>query len=227
MRTKIFLTFILAITAVFTSCGQSEKIKTNLKTETDSVSYAIGITFGSSLQMSGLDDINVKALAMAIQEIFNGERTLMDPEEANMLLNDYFTKLQFGDNLEEGENFLAENRLKEGVTTTESGIQYEVITMGDGPKPAAEDEVLVHYTGSLINGMVFDSSVERGEPARFYLNRVIPGWTEALQLMPVGSKWRVFIPHELAYGANPRQGGVIEPYMMLIFEVELLDIVTE
>ncbi|MGF1586026.1 MAG: FKBP-type peptidyl-prolyl cis-trans isomerase [Bacteroidales bacterium] len=225
MRTKILFSAFIAIVIVFTSCKQNESINTSLETENDSISYAIGVTFGSSLQMSGLEDINPKAIAMAIQEIFDGETTIMNPEQANMMLNDYFTNLQFGMHLEEGENFLAENKLKEGITTTESGIQYEVITMGDGPTPSVDDEVVVHYTGTLIDGTVFDSSVERGEPAQFQLNQVIPGWTEALQLMPVGSKWNIYIPQELAYGANPRQGGVIEPYMMLIFEVELIDIV--
>jgi FKBP-type peptidyl-prolyl cis-trans isomerase len=225
MRTKILFSAFIAIVIVFTSCKQNESINTSLETENDSISYAIGVTFGSSLQMSGLEDINPKAIAMAIQEIFDGETTIMNPEQANMMLNDYFTNLQFGMHLEEGENFLAENKLKEGITTTESGIQYEVITMGDGPMPSVDDEVVVHYTGTLIDGTVFDSSVERGEPAQFQLNQVIPGWTEALQLMPVGSKWNIYIPQELAYGANPRQGGVIEPYMMLIFEVELIDIV--
>ncbi len=227
MRTKTFVTLTFVLLVIFTSCGQNEKISTNLKTESDTVSYAIGITFGSSLQMSGLETINPKALAMAIQQIYEGEDTILDAEEANMFLNDYFTKLQFDYNLEEGEDFLSQNKLKDGVTTTESGIQYEVIEMGTGPKPSADDEVIVHYTGSLLDGTVFDSSVERGEPAQFHLDRVIPGWTEAMQLMPVGSKWRLYIPQDLAYGANPRQGGAIEPYMMLIFDVELIDIVSE
>jgi FKBP-type peptidyl-prolyl cis-trans isomerase FklB len=227
MRTKTLLSAFLMIAFAFSSCGQSEKISTSLKTQNDSISYAIGVTFGSSLQMSGLEDINPSAIAMAIQEIFDGKETIMNPEEANMMLNDYFTKLQFGEHLEDGKNFLAQNKLKEGVSTTESGLQYEVIKEGDGPKPAIDDEVVVHYTGSLIDGTVFDSSVERGEPAQFELDRVITGWTEVLQLMPVGSKWRVYIPQELAYGANPRQGGVIEPYMMLIFEIELLEITGE
>ena len=227
MRTKIFLSVFITVAFVFASCGKSDKVSTSLQTESDTISYAIGITFGSSLQMSGLEEINSKAIAMAIQEIIDGDNTIMSSEEANMLLNDYFTKLQFGDNLEEGETYLAENKQKDGVTTTESGIQYEVINRGDGPKPSAEDEVVVHYTGTLIDGTVFDSSVERGEPAQFQLNRVIPGWTEALQLMPVGSKWKISIPQELAYGANPQQGGPIEPYKTLIFEVELLDIVDE
>ncbi len=227
MKFKILTTLLLSLTIVFNSCGQGRTERSDLKTEADTISYAIGITFGHSLQMSGLEDINTEAIALAITEMINNESTMLNPEEANMLLNEYFAKLQFGDNLEEGENFLAENMLREGVTATESGIQYEAIEMGDGPRPSAEDEVIVHYRGTLIDGTEFDSSYSRDEPAQFQLNRVIPGWTEALQLMPVGSRWRIFIPQDMAYGANPRQGGIIEPYMMLIFEVELLDIVSE
>ncbi len=227
MSPKFFFTLILTTAFVVSSCGQNDLSRTELKTENDTISYAIGITFGSNLLMSGLDEINPKAIALAIQEVFDGESTIINPEQANMMLNDYFANLQFGTNLEDGEDFLAENRLRDEVTTTDSGIQYEVITMGDGPKPGPEDEVVVHYEGTLMDGTVFDSSYQRGEPAQFMLNRVIPGWTEALQLMPVGSKWKIYIPQELAYGANPRQGGPIEPYMALIFEVELIDIVTE
>ncbi len=132
------------------------------------------------------------------------------------------TKIKYGDAKEEGEKFLAENALKEGITTTESGLQYEVIKMGKGKKPSATDKVKVHYHGTLINGTVFDSSVERGEPITFGLNQVIPGWTEGVQLMPVGSKFRFYIPQELAYGSQP--AGDIPPYSTLIFEVELLAI---
>jgi FKBP-type peptidyl-prolyl cis-trans isomerase FklB len=227
MKTKIFFSVLFATVLFITACGQSDKVRTDLKTETDSVSYAIGITFGSSLQMSGLQTINAKAIVMALQDIWDGEPTVFNPEEANMLLNDYFGRLQFGGNLEEGENFLYENLRRDEVIATPSGVQYEVINMGDGPTPSATDMVVVHYRGTLINGTEFDSSYSRGEPAQFRLDQVIPGWTEALQLMPVGSKWKVFIPQDLAYGANPRQGGVIEPYMALIFEVELIDIVTQ
>jgi FKBP-type peptidyl-prolyl cis-trans isomerase len=226
MRTKTLLTVFFTLSFAFNSCGQSEKISTSLKTENDSISYAFGVSLGYNLHMNlGMEEINAHAFAMALQEIFAGDTPVLDAQEANMMINDYLTKQQFGENLEEGKKFLAENKLKVGITTTESGIQYEVITMGSGPKPAVDDEVVVHYTGTIIDGTVFDSSVERGEPAQFRLDRVIPGWTEALQLMPVGSKWKIYIPQELAYGANPRQGGMIEPYMMLIFEVELLDIV--
>ncbi len=226
MRAKILISVFFVTAAVFSSCGQDDEIHTNLDTDIDTLSYALGLTFGSSLQQGGLEDVNLEALAMAIQHLFDDSTLEFDPQEANLIINDYFAQIHFGENLEEGEEFLAENRLREEVTTTESGIQYEVIEMGDGPKPSSDDEVLVHYEGTLIDGTVFDSSYERDEPAQFVLSQVIPGWTEVMQLMPVGSKWKVYIPQELAYGANPRQGGAIEPYMMLIFEIELLDIVS-
>ncbi len=226
MKTRIFFTIFFSTAFVFTSCGQNN-VSTDLRTENDTISYAIGITFGSSLQASGLETINPQAIAMAIQDIWDGEPTVMTPDEANMRLNDYFARLQFGDNLEEGENFLKENLRRDDVTETASGIQYEVMEMGDGPRPSVSDEVVVHYRGTLIDGTEFDSSYDRGEPAQFRLDRVIPGWTEALQLMPVGSKWKIYIPHNLAYGASPRPGGIIEPYMTLVFEVELLDIIEE
>ncbi len=126
--------------------------------------------------------------------------------------------------LEEGISFLEENKKRKGVTTTESGLQYEVLVEGDGPKPTETSSVTVHYHGTLIDGTVFDSSVERGEPAKFGVTQVIAGWTEALQLMPVGSKWKVYLPTEIAYGANPRPGGPIKPNMALIFEIELISI---
>jgi FKBP-type peptidyl-prolyl cis-trans isomerase len=126
--------------------------------------------------------------------------------------------------LEEGIAFLEKNKERKGVITTESGLQYEILVEGDGPKPTDTSSVTVHYHGTLIDGTVFDSSVERGQPASFGVNQVIAGWTEVLQLMPVGSKWKVFIPSEIAYGANPRPGGAIKPNMALIFEIELISI---
>ncbi len=227
MKTRFFFSILFATAFFIISCGQNQNAQTDLVTENDTISYAIGITFGSSLQMSGLETINPQAIAMAIQDIWDGESTVLTPEEANMLLNDYFARLQFGDNLEEGENFLEENLMRDDVTVTASGVQYEVLEMGDGPTPESTDEVVVHYRGTLIDGTQFDSSYDRGEPAQFRLDQVIPGWTEALQLMPVGSKWNIYIPQNLAYGASPRQGGIIEPYMTLIFEVELLEIIEE
>ncbi len=177
--------------------------------------------------MSGMETVNADILAQAIQDMFEDKDPAFDEVEANMIVNRYFNMLHYRENLEEGEEFLRENKLREDVVTTESGLQYVVIEEGDGPIPEYDDEVVVHYTGTLIDGTQFDSSVERGEPAQFKLSNVIEGWTEVLQLMPVGSKWRVFIPQELAYGANPRQGGPIEPFSMLIFEIELIDIAEE
>ena len=129
-----------------------------------------------------------------------------------------------GDNLKAGQDFLAANGKKEGIVTTPSGLQYEVVTMGDGVKPTTEDKITAHYHGTLIDGTIFDSSVDRGQPASFPVSGVIKGWTEALQLMPVGSKFKLYIPSELAYGANPRPGGPIGPNAALIFDVELLSI---
>lgn len=226
MRTKNIISVILTAAVIFASCGKQENVSTSLTTENDSISYAIGVTFGNSLIMSGLEEVNAKAIAMAIHQIYQGDDTSITPEEANIMLNDYFSRLQFGDNLQEGLDFLAENMLRDDVYITESGIQYEIIESGSGPRPSADDEVVVHYEGTLLDGTVFDSSYQRDEPSQFRLDRVIPGWTEALQLMPVGSKWKIYIPQELAYGANPRQGGPIQPYSMLIFDVELMEIVS-
>ncbi|MBQ7698232.1 MAG: FKBP-type peptidyl-prolyl cis-trans isomerase [Paludibacteraceae bacterium] len=152
-----------------------------------------------------------------------GHDTQFDQQSAGEYIQTTVNFVKYGDTKGEGERFLEANRLKEGVQVTESGLQYEVLTMGKGPQPQATDKVKVHYHGTLIDGTVFDSSVERGEPAEFGLNQVIKGWTEGLQLMPVGSKFRFYIPQELGYGE--RATGKIPPYSTLIFDVELLDIV--
>ena len=180
----------------------------------------------SNLMNSGLKEIDVDSFVKAFTEIMNNTTPSMSPEEANQILQDYFRKSQddmLTKNLEAGKAFLAENSKKEGITTLSSGLQYEVITEGNGPKPSATDQVKCHYHGTLIDGTVFDSSVQRGQPAVFGVNQVIKGWVEALQLMPVGSKWRLFIPSDLAYGEQGA-GGSIEPNTALIFEVELLGI---
>lgn len=180
----------------------------------------------SNLMNSGLKEIDVDSFVKAFTEIMNNTTPSMSPEEANQILQDYFRKSQddmLTKNLEAGKAFLAENSKKEGITTLLSGLQYEVITEGNGPKPSATDQVKCHYHGTLIDGTVFDSSVQRGQPAVFGVNQVIKGWVEALQLMPVGSKWRLFIPSDLAYGEQGA-GGSIEPNTALIFEVELLGI---
>lgn len=224
---NFLIAFITGAIFILGSCNGTGSRDTEFSNEIDSVSYAIGVSFGNQLKMSGMETVNADILAQAIQDMFEDKDPAFDEVEANMILNRYFNMLHYRENLEEGEEFLRENKLREDVVTTESGLQYVVIEEGDGPIPEYDDEVVVHYTGTLIDGTQFDSSVERGEPAQFKLSNVIEGWTEVLQLMPVGSKWRVFIPQELAYGANPRQGGPIEPFSMLIFEIELIDIAEE
>ena len=211
--------------------GSTKHIK--LQTESDSVSYAIGLLVAENnnsqlANAPGGDQINKEIMAAAFKSSTMEEETLMDAEAGNSIIRSFFQKVsdkKGQDNLEKGNAFLEQNKTREGVVSTESGLQYEILKEGDGQKPTADDRVKVHYHGTLIDGTVFDSSVERGEPATFGVGQVIKGWTEVLQLMPVGSKWKVYVPSELAYGANPRPGGKIEPNMALIFEIELLDIV--
>ncbi len=197
-----------------------------LKTELDSISYCVGMTVAKNLKGQGLTEINTEIFQKAVSDIFNKNETLMNPSDAQAYFSEYIQKQKnmTGDNNKiAGEQFLAENAKKEGVVVLDNGLQYEVMVMGDGPKPAITDKVYTHYHGMLIDGTVFDSSVERGEAIEFPLNRVIRGWTEILQLMPEGSKWRVYIPYDLAYGAQGT-GEDIGPYSALIFEIELIEI---
>jgi FKBP-type peptidyl-prolyl cis-trans isomerase FklB len=191
------------------------------------ISYALGVNIGKSLKNSGIQNINATDFAKGMNDVLSGNSLDIPESEARELLNDYFKKLQeerMRKNKTEGKQFLEENAKKEGIITTESGLQYQILTEGKGETPKASDRVKVHYHGTLINGTVFDSSVQRGEPAVFGVTQVISGWVEALQLMPVGSKWRLFIPHKLAYGAQGA-GEMIQPFSTLIFDVELIEIV--
>lgn len=193
----------------------------------NAVSYCVGMSIAGSLVQQNLEGISTQALAEAINDVFEGKQPKYNAEEANAIIQNYLSQAaeeKFAVYKKEGEDFLAANFKKEGVHTTLSGLQYEVLTEGDGAKPGSQDMVTVHYHGTLIDGTVFDSSVQRGEPATFGVHQVIPGWTEALQLMNVGSKFRLYIPQELAYGSHPHPGGAIKPYMALIFDVELLAI---
>ncbi len=195
------------------------------KSIVDSVSYSLGILVAQNLKKQGMQDINAEALAAGVQDVLN-DVPKMDVMQANAKMQEYMQQLSMAehkDNMDAGAAFLEENGARPEVTTTASGLQYEVITEGDGPKPTAADEVTVHYHGTLIDGTVFDSSVDRGSPTSFPLGRVIAGWTEGLQLMPVGSKYRFVIPYDLAYGER-KAGQKIKPYSTLIFEVELLSI---
>ncbi len=195
--------------------------------ELNRFSYALGMSVASNLIKSGVKKVNPETFLQAINDTFTGEMPKMMPEEANKILEEFMQKASQGEaknNLEEGIKFLAENKSDKGVIELPSGLQYKVIEEGDGELPTPENQVKCHYHGTLIDGTVFDSSVERGEPAVFPVNAVIPGWVEALQLMPVGSKWRLFIPPELAYGEQGA-GGVIGPNSTLVFDLELLEIV--
>ena len=198
-----------------------------MDSDLEKVSYAVGMSIGESLKAQNLEDIDTKKLSLAMDTIFKNQDPLFTPEEANSIIQAYLDTKKyaaFGSLKLEGEKFLKNNKTNKEVQTTESGLQYEIIKSGNGVKPAKTDTVSVHYHGTLIDGTVFDSSVERGTPASFGVHQVIPGWTEALQLMDIGSKYRLFIPQELAYGANPHPGGPIQPFSALIFEVELLEI---
>ena len=214
-----------------TSCGDSHK-SASLKTAADSVSYAIGISTGAgykeNLKTLPGDPANVDDLIAGFIQAIKGDSSAMKmtPQAAQAYVQTYFMEASARDakkTKEEGEKFLAENKSKKDVFTTESGLQYQVVTEGTGDKPTATDKVKVHYTGTLLDGTKFDSSVDRGEPMEFPVNGVIKGWIEALSMMPVGSKWRLAIPHELAYGERGA-GAAIPPFSPLVFEVELLEI---
>ena len=195
--------------------------------ELDRFSYSLGMSIAGNLIQSGVKTVNPEIFLEAFKDVFEGEMPKILPEEANKILEEFIDKASAakgGDNLEEGLKFLAENAKKEGVTELPSGLQFEVLNDGDGDLPKATDKVRCHYHGTLTDGTVFDSSVERGQPADFPVNGVIQGWVEALQLMSTGSKWRLYIPSELAYGEQGA-GGAIGPNTALIFDVELLEII--
>ncbi|MBC8110161.1 MAG: FKBP-type peptidyl-prolyl cis-trans isomerase [Verrucomicrobia bacterium] len=195
----------------------------------DSVSYCMGISIAQNVKNQGLDSINADAFAKGMQQFYASDSLLVSPEKANEFLQGYFSQLyqvRVEKQKAEGRKFLEANKTKPGVVTTASGLQYQIVTEGTGPKPKATDRITAHYAGTLIDGKEFDSSIKRGQPATFGVTEVITGWTEALQLMPVGSKWKLFIPSELGYGEQGSGRGVIPPHATLIFDIELLGIET-
>lgn len=231
-----FRSLIYAAALVFTfgfagcqNAGKKSEIK--LTSKSDSVSYSLGVLIGENTKQNmktapGVEQLNKDILISAFETAFRGDSVSIKPEQANQNVQKFFAEVSKAEgekNLKAGEDFLAENKTKPGVVTLPSGLQYEIIKAGNGPKPTATDKVKCNYEGKTIDGTVFDSSYKRGEPAVFPVNGVIPGWTEALQLMPVGSKWKLFIPANLAYGERGA-GRDIKPNSTLIFEVELLDI---
>ena len=192
----------------------------------DKFSYGLGMGIGQNLLSMGVQNMNIDDFVKALKDVLTGAKPEMSHSEAQAVVNDHFRKLAeeaYEQNKASGEAFLAENAKKEGVTVLPSGLQYEVITEGNGKKPSATDRVQCHYEGTLIDGTIFDSSIKRGEPAVFGVNQVIKGWVEALQLMQEGAKWRLYIPYDMAYGEHGA-GEMIPPYSALIFDVELIKV---
>jgi FKBP-type peptidyl-prolyl cis-trans isomerase FklB len=217
---KIIMTFAAAFTmtaSVFSQNPTTQKM--------DSVSYSLGVLFAQNFKNGEKVDIDATAMSKGFSDAVNGKETI-DAAKANQIFSTFMqaaSQKKFAGNIEAGKKFLAENGKRAGVTTTASGLQYEIMKAGTGAKPLATDKVTVHYHGTLLNGKVFDSSVNRGQTIDFPVNGVIQGWQEALQLMPLGSKWKVFIPSNLAYGERGA-GADIGPHEALIFEVELFKI---
>jgi FKBP-type peptidyl-prolyl cis-trans isomerase FklB len=218
---------ILSSLVLFLACNtEKPSPSANLVTELDSVSYSLGVNIGENIKKQ-FEDINLDNFEAGIKDVLEKEsEAKINDNQAQAIINSYFSKKQQKESesvIEEGVNYLRENAKRDGVTTLESGLQYEIINDGTGPKPTIEDNVTTHYHGTLVDGTVFDSSVDRGEPASFPVGGVIKGWTEALQLMSVGSKWKLYVPYDLAYGERGA-GPKIGPFSTLIFEVELLSI---
>lgn len=235
---KIF--FIFCITSVTVIQAQTKsktktptskvKVKTDSpvsKASIDSFSYAVGMNIASNLRSQGIDQINYASMQKAMSDVFTKQTPLLNQEQASMCIQQKLAGFMASKSSavkEEGKKFLAENKKRAGVVELPNGLQYEIIKQGTGEKPKATDTVKAHYIGTLINGQEFDNSYKRGEPLQIQVNAVIPGWTQALQMMPVGSKWKLYIPSDLGYG-DRGAGGAIPGGSTLIFEVELMDIV--
>ncbi len=220
---------LLSMIAIMSGCN-SKIGKVDIKTDNDSLSYAIGINMGNNLKNSKIDNVNISAIAIGIQDVQEGKKDVMTPEKSMALIQKFLTKQKDAEgakNFEEGKKFLEENAKKEGIIVDPAGFQYKIMQEGTGAMPVATDVVKVNYKGTSIEGVEFDSSYKNGKPVEFPLNGVIRGWTLGLQKMKVGSIMMLWLPADLAYGANPRPGGPIGPNQVLIFEIELLEIVKE
>ena len=206
--------------------AKAQHSHTSMKNTIDSMSYAVGLNIASSLVNGAIDTLNMNLFMEAIQDVMVYNHANMEGQVANQVINEYVSKAQAEKTklaTAEGEAFLRANAAKPGVKSTPSGLQYKIITKGNGPMPVDGQQVTTHYSGTLVNGKKFDSSYDRGEPATFGVNQVIKGWTEALKMMPVGSKWELYIPYDLAYG-DRAMGANIPAYSTLIFTIELIEI---
>ncbi|HKL37871.1 MAG TPA: FKBP-type peptidyl-prolyl cis-trans isomerase [Bacteroidales bacterium] len=222
---------VLAVLVTFIgACSKGPNMggSAKIKSELDTVSYALGADVAKSLQdRNGVDELSYSAFVRGMQEVFNEKELMLDDTQRKEKIRGYLQQLsqqRNEENLKEGQEFLAKNKEKEGITTTESGLQYKVIEEGAGASPDANDTVRVHYEGKTIDGETFENSRDQGEPVEFPVNRVISGWTEGLQMMKEGAHYKFFIPTDLAYGSRVRPGGKIEPNEALIFDVELLEV---
>ncbi len=232
--TSTVITGVLATFLILSGCESESYENAELDSSADSVSYALGFLNGQRMAQRGMDTIEPELFASGMQQAMAEDSSLLDQRQMMTLLRNYQAESrermmesrmeQAEQNTEEAEEFLAENETEEGVQTTESGLQYKVLEEGSGASPTAEDSVTVHYEGTLLNGEVFDSSYQRGQPATFPLNEVIEGWTEGVQLMEEGAVYKFWVPGDLAYGPDPRAGGPIGPNELLIFEVELIEV---
>jgi len=240
MKVIKFIT-VITLAMVMFSCNNQKVTTKSLTNEIDSVSYALGLN--TAFQMKKTDGIDETFFIQGLHNGLDSTNMLIESGKIDGILRKYFqakqiearekqqeealkkAEVEFAPIKEEGIKFLEENKTKKGVQITESGLQYIVLKEGSGEKPQATSKVKVHYHGTAIDGKVFDSSVDRGAPAEFFINQVVKGWTEGLQLMNVGSKFKLFVPQELAYGAFPQQGSPIKPFQALVFEVELLEII--
>ena len=226
MKIKHFLLTIMALAIIASSCGQKVPGNLKLKNEKDTLSYCLGADVAGSLKSAKLDAIDYDAFLKGMDDVFKDKETLIKKDTLKQIINNYIMQARekaWQKNLEDGQKFLEENKTRAGIITTESGLQYEIITEGTGKAPIETSIVVAHYSGTLIDGTVFDSSYDK-KPIEIALNGVIRGWTEGLQLMKEGAKFKFYIPTELAYGMNVRPGGKIEPNMALIFEVELVEV---
>lgn len=231
MQIKFLFSTLIASLLILASCNSFKSSKTELKTMADSAAYAIGTDIGNNITKNlptapGGKDLDQKLILEAIANAVNGKSSQISADKLSAITQSYFRKMQAIENTknsEAGKKFLEENGKRAGVKTTASGLQYEIIKEGKGPKPMATDTVKVDYHGTTIDGKVFESSVNRKQPVTFAVNKVIPGWTEAIQMMSVGSKWKIYIPSELGYGERGA-GANVKPNTTLIYELELLEI---